>query len=65
MRTLATVKEIMSFIKDSESKYTILITACSEQDVHKGFYYDFPDEMKEFDVTLIEFQSGCIILHVL
>lgn len=65
MRTLTTVKEMMSFIKDSESKYTVLITACSEQEIYKNFYSNFPDEMKELDVTLIEFQSGCIILHVL
>ena len=65
MRVLATVKEMMSFIKDNESKYTILVTACSEQEVYKNFYSNFPDEMKELDVTLIEFQSGCIILHVL
>ena len=55
----------MSFIKDSESKYTVLITACSEQELYRNFYSNFPDEMKELDVTLIEFQSGCIILHVL
>lgn len=65
MKTLATVKEMMSFVKDNESKYTILITSCSEQEIYKNFYSNFPDEMKELDITLIEFQSGCIILHVL
>lgn len=55
----------MSFIKDSNSKWTILTTACSGIEVYSNFYFNFPDEMKELDVTMIEFQSGCIILYVL
>lgn len=65
MRTLATVKDVMSFIKDSDSKWVTLITTCSGIEVHNDFYMNFPNEMKELDVTMIEFQSGCIILYVL
>lgn len=65
MATLITVNELMSLIKDGESKYVILITACSEHEIYSNFYSNFPYEMKELDVTSIEFQSGCVKLHVL
>lgn len=65
MSALATVKDVMSFIKDSDSKWVTLVTACSDIEVYSNFYFNFPYEMKELDVTLIEFQSGCIILYVL
>ena len=65
MATLTTVKELMSHIKNSDSKWVTLITACSNQEVYSNFYFNFPYEMKELDVTLIEFQQGCIILYVL
>lgn len=65
MSIIATVENVMSHIKDSDHKYVILTTACSEQKVYENFYSNFPQEMKEPDVTLIEFQSGCIILHIL
>lgn len=65
MSTIATVRGLMSHIKDRDSKWVILITACSNQEVYSNFYFNFPYEMKELDVTLIEFQQGCIILYVL
>ena len=65
MSIIATVKDVMSHIKDGDYKYVTLITACSEQEIYSNFYSNFPQEMKEPDVTLIEFQSGCIILYVL
>jgi hypothetical protein len=65
MATLTTVKELMSHIKDKDSKWVTLITTCSNQEVYSNFYFNFPYEMKELDVTLIEFQQGCIILYVL
>lgn len=65
MKTLTSVKEIMSFIKDGDSKWVTLITACSNQEVYSNFYFNFPYEMKELDVTLIELQQGHIILYVL
>lgn len=65
MATLGTVNQLMSHIKDGDSKYISLITACSEQEVYSNFYFNFPYEMKNLDVTLIELQPGHIILHVL
>lgn len=65
MATLVTVRELMSHIKDGDSKWITLITACSNQEVYSNFYFNFPYEMKELDVTLIELQQGHIILYVL
>lgn len=65
MNVLMTVKELMSHIKDGDSKWITLITACSNQEVYSNFYFNFPYEMKELDVTLIELQQGHIILYVL
>lgn len=65
MATLMTVRELMSHIKDGDSKYVTLITACSNEEVYSNFYFNFPYEMKELDVTLIELQQGHIILYVL
>ncbi len=65
MKTLVTVKELMSHIKDGDSKWITLITSCSGQEVYSNFYFNFPYEMKELDVTLIELQQGHIILYVL
>ena len=65
MRTLSTVGDIMSHIKDGDSKWITLITACSNQEVYSNFYFNFPYEMKGLDVTLIELQQGHIILYVL
>ena len=65
MAALVTVRELMSHIKDSDSKWITLITACSNQEVYSNFYFNFPYEMKELDVTLIELQQGHIILYVL
>ena len=60
-----TVKELMSHVKDSDSKWVTLVTACSNQEVYSNFYFNFPYEMKGLDITLIEFQQGNIILYVL
>lgn len=65
MSTLSTVRDLMSHIKDRDSKWVTLITACSNQEVYSNFYFNFPYEMKDLDVTLIEFQQGCIVLYVL
>ena len=65
MRTLVTVGELMSHIKDGDSKWVTLITACSNQEVYSNFYFNFPYEMKELDVTIIELQQGHIILYIL
>lgn len=65
MATLMTVRELMSHIKDGDSKYVTLVTACSNEEVYSNFYFNFPYEMKELDVTLIELQQGHIILYVL
>ena len=55
----------MSHIKDGDSKWVTLITACSNQEVYSNFYFNFPYEMKELDVTIIELQQGHIILYIL
>lgn len=65
MKVLMTVKELMYHVKDSDSKWITLVTACSNQEVYSNFYFNFPYEMKELDVTLIEFQQGNIILYIL
>ena len=65
MATLVTVRELMSHIKDGDSKWITLITACSNQEVYSNFYFNFPYEMKELDVTFIELQQGHIILYVI
>lgn len=65
MRVLMTVEELMSHIKDGDSKWVTLVTAYSNEEVYSNFYFNFPYEMKEFDVTLIELQQGHIILYVL
>ena len=65
MKVLMTVKELMSHIKDNDSKWITLVTACSNQEVYSNFYFNFPYEMKELDVTFIELQQGHIILYVL
>ena len=65
MATLVSVKELMSFIKDKDSKYVKLINSCTGEEFYSNFYFYFPYEMKEADVTLIEFEPGCIILYVL
>jgi hypothetical protein len=65
MATLVTVRELMSHIKDGDSKYVTLITSCSNQEVYSNFYFNFPYDMKELDVALIEIQQGHIILYVL
>lgn len=65
MAILVSVKELMSFIKDGDSKYVILIDSCSGEEIYNNFYYNFPNEMKMYDVAQIEFQPGCIKLSVL
>ena len=65
MKTLMSVRELMSHIKDCDSKWVTLITSCSNQEIYSDFYFNFPYEMKELDITLIELRQGHIILHVL
>lgn len=65
MATLVTVRELMSHIKDGDSKYVTLITSCSNQEIYSNFYFNFSYEMKNLDVTYIELQQGHIILYVL
>ena len=57
MKTLSTVKDIMSHIEDGESKWVTLITTCSDQEVYSNWYFHFPYEMKEPDVTLIKIED--------
>jgi hypothetical protein len=65
MKVMSTVREMMSFVKDGDSKWVTLITACSNEEVYSDFYFNFPYEMKELDITLIELQQGYIVLYVL
>lgn len=66
MRTLVTVKELMSFIEDADSKWVTLITACSNEEVYSNWYFNFPYEMEQLDVTLIKLEhKDHIILYVL
>lgn len=65
MSALVTVRDLMSHIQDGDSKYVTLITACSNQEVYSDFYFNFPYEMKNLDVTYIELQQGHIVLYVL
>lgn len=65
MSVLMTVRELMSHIKDGDSKWVTLITACSNQEIYSNFYFNFPYEMKEMDITYIELQQGHIILYIL
>ena len=65
MATLMTVKELMSFIEDGDSKWVTLITACSDQEIYSNWYFYFPYEMKESDVTSIKLEQDHIILYVL
>lgn len=65
MATLVTVKELMSFIEDGDSKWVTLITACSNQEVYSNWYFNFPYEMKQADVTLIKLEQDQIILYIL
>lgn len=65
MVTLTTVKDFMSFVRDSDSKWVTLITTCSDQEVYSNWYFNFPYEMKEPDVTMIDIRQDQIILYIL
>lgn len=65
MAILVTVKELMSFIEDGDSKWVTLITSCSNQEVYSDWYFNFPYEMKSLDVTSIRLERDQIILYVL
>lgn len=66
MRILSTVKDIMLHIEDGDSKWVTLITACSNEEVYSNWYFNFPHEMKEADVTLIKLEEkDHIILYIL
>ena len=55
----------MSFIENSDSKWVTLITACSDQIVYSDWYFNFPNEMKELDITSIQLDREHIILYIL
>ena len=65
MKILMTVKELMSHIEDGDSKWVTLITSCSNEEVYSNWYFNFPYEMKEPDVTLIKLEQEQIILYIL
>ena len=65
MKTLVSVRELMSFIEDGESKWVTLITACSDEEVYSNWYFCFPYEMKEPDVTSIRLEKDQIVLYIL
>ena len=65
MAILVTVKELMSFIEDGDSKWVTLITSCSNQEVYSNWYFNFPYEMKNLDITSIKLERDQIILYVL
>ena len=65
MATLMTVKELMMFVEDADSKWVTLITSCSDQEIYSNWYFNFPYEMKELDVTSIKLERDQIILYVL
>ena len=65
MATLMTVKELMSFIENGDSKWVTLITACSNKEVYSNWYFCFPYEIKDSYVTLIKLEQDQIILYIL
>ena len=66
MRTLMTVKELMSHIEDGNSKWVTLITSCSDEEVYSNWYFNLPYEMGDSDVTLIRIEEkDHIILYIL
>lgn len=60
-----TVKELMSFIEDGDSKWVTLVTSCSNQEIYSNWYFSFPYEMEQLDITLIKLEQDQIILYVL
>ena len=61
-----TVKEFMSFVEDSNSKWVTLITSCSDEEVYSNWYFNLPYEMWDSDVTLIRIEEkDHIILYIL
>lgn len=66
MATLSSVREVISFIKDGDSMWVTLITACSDQEVYSNWYFHMPYEFKESDVVSIQIESqDHIILYIL
>ena len=65
MAILVTVKELVSFIEDGDSKWVTLITSCSNQEIYSNWYFNFPYEMKNLDITSIKLERDQIILYVL
>ena len=65
MAILVTVKELLSFIEDGDSKWVTLITSCSNQEIYSNWYFNFPYEMKNLDITSIKLERDQIILYVL
>jgi hypothetical protein len=65
MATLMTVKELISFIKDGNSKWLTLVTACSNEEVYSNWCFNLPYEFEQSDVTLIDFENDHIKLQIL
>lgn len=66
MAIFATVKEVMSYIKDGESMWVTMITSCSGYEAYSNWYFNCPYEIKERDVTYIEIKDkDHIILYIL
>lgn len=66
MKTLNSVRDIMSFIENGHSMWITLLTACSNEEVYSNWYFNMPYEMKETDVASIRIESqDHIILYIL
>lgn len=66
MKTLSSVREVMSFIEDGESMWVTLITACSNEEIYSNWYFHMQYEFKEADVTSIRIEStDHVILYIL
>ena len=66
MAILMTVKELMSFIEDADSKWVTMITSCSNYEVYSNWYMNCPYEMHEHDVTSIRIEDEShITLYIL
>lgn len=66
MAILMTVRELMSFIEDADSKWVTLITLCSNYEAYSNWYMNFPYEMQEHDVSSIKIEDeNHITLYIL
>ena len=65
MKILASVEKFMSFVNNNDTKYVVLTSACSNENIYENFYSNFPKNMKVLDITAVEFNTGFINLYVL